>query len=136
MSKLKEATNYTDTSPPTSRRKLKSKTRGLLEGADDESGDSIVREINQIKTSNYQNELRRDLLGGGEMTTDQSLRKRINASGSGQSMGQAMKYYGDLQERIAEDMLAMAKNLKEQTQTANRIIRNDTEVLKKDKSFL
>lgn len=35
----------------------------------------------------------------------------------------------DIQEKIAESMLQLAKNLKEQTQTANKILRKDTEVV-------
>lgn len=35
----------------------------------------------------------------------------------------------DIQEKIAENMLLLAKNLKEQTETANKIIRKDTEVV-------
>lgn len=35
----------------------------------------------------------------------------------------------DIQEKIAENMLLLAKNLKEQTQTANKIIRKDTEAV-------
>lgn len=46
-------------------------------------------------------------------------------------MEQAMKYYSDTQEKIAENMLLMTQNLKEQTETANRIIRKDTDVVKR-----
>lgn len=46
-------------------------------------------------------------------------------------MGEAVKYYGDLQERIADDMLSLTRNLKEQTENANRIIKKDTEIVTK-----
>lgn len=35
----------------------------------------------------------------------------------------------DIQEKIAENMLLLAKSLKEQTETANKIIRRDTEAV-------
>lgn len=35
----------------------------------------------------------------------------------------------DIQEKIAENMLLLTKNLKEQTETANKIIKRDTEVV-------
>lgn len=35
----------------------------------------------------------------------------------------------DIQEKIAENMLLLTKNLREQTETANKIIRRDTEVV-------
>lgn len=46
-------------------------------------------------------------------------------------MGQAMKYYSDTQEKIAENMLLLTQSLKEQTETANKIIRKDTDVVKR-----
>lgn len=93
------------------------------------SGEAVIREINQIHNSNYNKEIRAELMGSDDSTT--TLRKRVAASGSSggtEDMGQASKYYADMQERIAEDMLTMTRSLKEQTETANRIIRRDTEV--------
>lgn len=46
-------------------------------------------------------------------------------------MVQAMKYYSNTQEKIAENMLVLTQNLKEQTETANKIIRKDTDVVKR-----
>lgn len=91
-------------------------------------GDSIVREINQIHNSKYHNELRNELLGKDELNSN--LRKRKTTEGE-QEMGEAVKYYGDLQERIADDMLSLTRNLKEQTENANRIIKKDTEIVTK-----
>lgn len=90
--------------------------------------------MNQIQDSKYANSLRRDLLGGNS-----NLRQRVNTTanssvGSGDSnstsgdMSQAMKHHENMQEKIAEDMLALTRNLREQTEIANRIIRKDTEV--------
>lgn len=44
-------------------------------------------------------------------------------------MNAAVKYYNEAQEKITEHMLSMTRNLKEQTVTANRIIKKDTEVV-------
>lgn len=44
-------------------------------------------------------------------------------------MTEAAKYYTTAQEKITEHMLSLTRNLKEQTETANRIIRRDTEVV-------
>lgn len=106
-----------------------------------DAGNQIVKEMNQIQDSKYANSLRRDLLGGGNA----NLRQRVNISANSSSgggggggggsdsnstgdMSQAMKHHANMQEKIAEDMLALTKNLKEQTEIANRIIRKDTEV--------
>lgn len=94
-------------------------------------GDSLLHEINQMRVVNNNNALRKELLGT-ESNTD-GIRKRIPTA-VGQNakvdMGQAMKYYGDMQEKIAEEMLMMTRSLKEQTETANTIIKKDTEVNK------
>lgn len=117
---LKTVTNYIE--GPVMERKIKSKIK------ETGVGDSIVREINQIHNSKYHNELRNELLGKDELNSN--LRKRKTTEGE-QEMGEAVKYYGDLQERIADDMLSLTRNLKEQTENANRIIKKDTEIVTK-----
>lgn len=130
---LKKSINYVPDSPPRSK-KLKAKPRYDTASG---NGEAVIREINQIYNASYNNELRQELLGPPD---DSSLRKRagVGAStggtagadgGNHQEMGQALKYYGDVQERIAEDMLSLTRSLREQTETANRIIRRDTEVV-------
>lgn len=38
------------------------------------------------------------------------------------------KYYSNIQEKLADEMLSLTRNLKEQTLTANKILKRDTEV--------
>lgn len=38
------------------------------------------------------------------------------------------KYYANIQEKLADEMLSLTRNLKEQTLTANKILKRDTEV--------
>lgn len=45
------------------------------------------------------------------------------------NMNEAAKYYTNAQEKITDHMLSLTRNLKEQTETANKIIRRDTEVV-------
>lgn len=111
--KLKKSINYIES--PTLSRKLKMKPK--------DTGETVIKEIYQIHNSNYTNSMRNELLGNNNQNN--GLRKR---TGTGEDMGQAMKYYGDMQERLAEDMLLLTRNLKEQTETANKIIKKDTEV--------
>lgn len=73
--------------------------------------------------SKYTNALRRELLGSSDDSN--GLRRRVNA---GDDMNKAMKHYTNIQEKLAEDMLMLTRNLKEQTETASKIIRKDTEV--------
>lgn len=118
---LKEQTNYVE--PPKLTEKLRSK-------ASLAAGNDIVREINQIQESKYARTLRRDLLGVSGTDMNNSVRQRVknNTTGSGEDMNEAMKHHANIQEKIAEEMLALTRNLKEQTEIANRIIRKDTDV--------
>lgn len=126
-------------SPPRSR-KLKLRSTINNNGNAASSGETMIREINQIDRAAKHSNLRSELLGSEDGTDGgrSQLRRRAAAAataasgdgaGGGQAMGQAMKYYDDVQERIAEDMLQLTQSLREQTETANRIIRRDTEVV-------
>lgn len=96
-----------------------------------DAGNQIVKEMNQIQESKYANAVRRDLLGISATDPANSLRQRVKTTtnSGNEDMGQAIKHHANMQEKIAEDMLALTRNLKEQTEIANRIIRKDTEVL-------
>lgn len=126
---LKKAIKYVPESPPRSR---KLKTKQNFDAAAG-NGEAVIREINQIYNASYNAELRQELLGPPDESGSASLRKRVNVPAANvegsKEMGQALKYYGDVQERIAEDMLSLTRSLREQTETANRIIRRDTEVV-------
>lgn len=115
---LKSLTNYVEPTQVDNKLKLKSRVAG--------GSDHVMKEIGQIQDSKYTNSLRRDLLGM-KSNDPSGLRKR-GTSNANEDMNQAMKHHADLQEQIAEDMLALTRNLKEQTETANKIIRRDTDV--------
>ncbi len=101
---------------------MKAKSRDIA------AGDSVLKEINQIQNEHYHSQMRKELLDT-QNDLQAGLRKRGGVTiNSGDNMGQAMKYYGDMQEKIAEDMLSLTRSLKEQTEIANKIIRKDTEV--------
>ncbi|KAH8288074.1 hypothetical protein KR018_011511 [Drosophila ironensis] len=92
-----------------------------------EAGEVAVKEMRQLQNTKQHNDLRKELL------QDDSLRRRRApeeaANASADNMNEAAKYYTNAQEKITEHMLSLTRNLKEQTETANRIIRKDTEVV-------
>ncbi|GLV43444.1 Unconventional SNARE in the ER 1 [Carabus blaptoides fortunei] len=101
-----------------------SKTISSKEISDSESGDEIP--IKNVST-------RDELLG-----TENNLRLR-NTRGS-EDADEILEYHQNMQEKIAEDMLILTRNLKEQSELANKIIKQDTEVATKsahltDKNF-
>lgn len=106
---LKQLTNYKEPPPSDSKKGT-------------EFGD-VMREIKTIKNARLANETRKELLGDG-------VRQRLKP-GESDTMEQAVKHYENLQEKIAEEMLTFTRSLKEQTETANKIIKRDTEVVGK-----
>uniref|UniRef100_A0A0K8TTI2 Vesicle transport protein USE1 n=1 Tax=Tabanus bromius TaxID=304241 RepID=A0A0K8TTI2_TABBR len=115
LESLKTTTNFVE-SPPNQRR-LKSKIKERTTGED------VLKEMNQLQESKYYLDLRKELMNDDNLR----LRKPQNE----ENMGQAMKYFTDQQEKITEDMLALTRSLKEQTETANKIIKRDTEIVTK-----
>uniref|UniRef100_U5EV67 Vesicle transport protein USE1 n=1 Tax=Corethrella appendiculata TaxID=1370023 RepID=U5EV67_9DIPT len=111
---LKEKTNYIE---PTESKRLRSRIK------QNDNGDDIIQEIRQIHDSKYTNSLRHDLFEGDLKST---IRRRAGQRVA-EDLEQTVKFYSDIQEKIAEDMLALTRNLKEQTETANQIIKKDTE---------
>lgn len=83
------------------------------------SEDGILKEIKQLNNAKYNSELRKELFDG-----DDGLRKRAVNDNMEQ-------YYANIQEKISDDMLALTRNLKEQTITASKIIKKDTDVARK-----
>lgn len=58
--------------------------------------------------------------------TEDRLRQRKQRS-TGEDLDVLLKYHHSMQEKIADDMLLLTRNLKEQSQLASSIIRKDTE---------
>ncbi|KAJ8929930.1 hypothetical protein NQ314_017339 [Rhamnusium bicolor] len=78
-----------------------------------------------ITTSKYDNgnddeSMRNDLLG---------LRQRQIPKTGVEDMDEMIHYHENMQQKITEDMLALTKNLREQSEIANKIIKKDTEIV-------
>lgn len=95
---------------------LKTKTRAT------EGSDGILKEIKQLNNAKYNAELRKELFDGDDNI---GLRKR----GGNDSAENMEKYYANIQEKLGDEMLALTRNLKEQTITAGKIIKKDTDVV-------
>lgn len=116
---LKTITNYIDSPPPPNRLRSTRIRRGASE-----AGDDALKEMNQLQSSKQYADLRKELL------QDDSLRRRkpLQEGASGEQ-SEAVKYIRENQEMITEHMLSLTRNLREQTETANRIIKKDTEMV-------
>ncbi|XP_064543946.1 vesicle transport protein USE1 [Drosophila montana] len=97
----------------------------------DSASEIALQEMRQLQNTARHNELRKELLQDAD-----TLRRRRGAdeaspgeATNGNNMNEAVKYYNNAQEKITEHMLSLTRNLKEQTETANRIIKRDTEVV-------
>ncbi|XP_023723178.1 vesicle transport protein USE1 [Cryptotermes secundus] len=95
------------------------------------SSEAITKEIHQTTTSKYTRELRDQLFQNEKILgTEDRLRQRKQKS-TGEDLDALLKYHHSMQEKIADDMLLLARNLKEQSQLASSIIRKDTETVEK-----
>uniref|UniRef100_A0A1A9WG79 Vesicle transport protein USE1 n=1 Tax=Glossina brevipalpis TaxID=37001 RepID=A0A1A9WG79_9MUSC len=92
-----------------------------LRGAAAESGDDALREIRQLQATKQYADERKELLG-------ESVRRRTLQNGS-DDQSEAVKYMRENQKKITEHMLSLTRNLKQQTVTANQIIKKDTEMV-------
>lgn len=99
-------------------RLIKSKTKAA------EASDGILKEIKQLNNAKYNSELRKELFDGDD---NSALRRR----GGNDSAENMEKYYANIQEKLGDEMLALTRNLKEQTITASKIIKKDTDVVTK-----
>lgn len=97
------------------------------------SSESTTKEIHQTTTSKYTKELR-DQLFQNEKGTEDHLRQRKQKS-TGEDLDALLKYHHSMQEKIADDMLLLTRNLKEQSLLANSIIRKDTETTEKSSNI-
>ncbi|XP_034133109.1 vesicle transport protein USE1 isoform X1 [Drosophila guanche] len=107
-----------------------------------EAGEVSLKEMQQIESTKNYNDMRKDLLAvdGDAVRRRRGADEDASGSGSpsgssnnpateGDNMNEAVKYYNQKQEKITEHMLSLTRNLKEQTMTANRIIKRDTEMV-------
>ncbi|CRL07324.1 CLUMA_CG020303, isoform A [Clunio marinus] len=115
IKEMKTAVNYIE--PPQNALKLKERSNNLED-------DGILKEIKQLNSAKYTKELRKELFD----TSDSSKLLRGAANDSSENMEE---YYTKIQDKLSDDMLTMTRNLKEQTLTARKIIKKDTEVVTK-----
>lgn len=109
---IKTAINYVE--QPV---RLKSKVKSEVD-------DGIMKEIKQLNNAKYNSELRKELFDGDDSS---GLRRR----GANESSENMEKYYANIQEKLSDEMLSLTRNLKEQTITASKIIKQDTDVVTK-----
>uniref|UniRef100_A0A1A9URQ6 Vesicle transport protein USE1 n=1 Tax=Glossina austeni TaxID=7395 RepID=A0A1A9URQ6_GLOAU len=117
LDNLKTKINYIE-SPPQSNNLQAFRQRGAAV----ESGDDALREIRQLQATKQYAEERRELL-------EESVRQRKPLQNDSGEQSEAVKYMRENQKKITEHMLSLTRNLKQQTVTANQIIKKDTEMV-------
>ncbi|XP_044735462.1 vesicle transport protein USE1 [Chrysoperla carnea] len=96
----------------------------LIDNALENSDEDNVQEKVIITQPKFKN-IKDELLGLSENGNNSKIQKNEN------NVDMLLNYHGNMQEKIAEEMLILTRNLKEQTMLAGDIIRKDTQVLKK-----
>jgi unconventional SNARE in the endoplasmic reticulum protein 1 len=116
----------------------------MLPHSSTSEGSDIATEIQQKTRSKYNNELRDQLfqLDKGSViflqlksviynlkrAADGVRQRAARQSSTGDDLDALVKYHHSMQEKIADDMLSLTKNLKEQTLLASNIITKDIKV--------
>lgn len=113
---LKSLINYVE---PPQKQKLRSRKND-----ESNASETILKEIKQLNNAKFNRELRKELFDGDDPS---GLRRR----GANESSENMEKYYDNIQEKLGEEMLALTRNLKEQTLAASSIIKKDTDVITK-----
>lgn len=70
----------------------------------------------------------RDELFNGSTTDGLRQRKTVKPGTESEDVDLVLKYHHDMQEKVAQEMVSLAHNLKENCVLANQIIRKDVEV--------
>jgi len=91
--------------------------------------DNQELEIKHRHKTKYSEDLRKELLGEDQ---DQTLKQPEKVEG----MNELLKYHQSMQQRIADHMLDLTKDLKAQVTVAGQIVRKDTEVLEKSSQIV
>ncbi|XP_065335862.1 vesicle transport protein USE1 [Cloeon dipterum] len=105
----------------------------LVSHSSSSSGSDFTTEIQQKTRAKYTSELKEQLF---QTEKDSGVRQRsARQSTTGDDMDALLKYHHSMQEKIADDMLSLTKNLKEQTILANSIIKKDIKAAEQSQSL-
>nr|CAD7460962.1 unnamed protein product [Timema tahoe] len=100
----------------------------LLSHGPTSTSDTITKEIHQKTTSKYTKELRDQLFQNDKVQASEDNLRHRKEKGSGEDLDVLLKYHHSMREKIADNMLLMVRNLKEQSQLASTIIKKDVEI--------
>ncbi|KAG8222935.1 hypothetical protein J437_LFUL000230 [Ladona fulva] len=106
----------------------------LLSHAPAATSETITKEIHQKSTSQFVQELR-DQLFQTDKGSEEGLRQRKQTLSSDGDLDALLKYHHSMQEKIADDMLSLTRNLKEQSMIASAIIKKDIKTVEKSTSL-
>lgn len=95
---------------------------------------STGTKIHQQTKAHYLHEMREELLGNKEehiSRTDGVRLRQVVGNSSQDDFDAVMRYHNSMQEKVAEEMMSLVQNLKQNSLLAGHIIRKDTELLEK-----
>lgn len=120
--KLKFLRGIVDTKklPSSTERFIASEILSPVTKSDEWQDQDMTKQIHLQNKGKYSSEVRKDLLRRTQLKTNESL---TNAD-----IGSVIKYHSNIQEKIADEMLILTRNLKQNVNLSGEIIRSDTEV--------
>ncbi|ELT92025.1 hypothetical protein CAPTEDRAFT_205502 [Capitella teleta] len=89
---------------------------------------SASQQLRLTSKARFEEEMRDELLGTSSKG-DSELRNRKVQRSTEEDIDSVLKHHNEIQEKLAEEMVNLARNLKENAMVANRIVKDDTEKL-------
>lgn len=103
------------------------------------SSNAGSRDLRAVTKARYQKEMREELLSKDSSST---VRQRTSALAGGEAVNddrdvdELIRHHAEMQERIAEEMVQLARNLKENVQASGRIVREDVNTINKSSGLV
>ncbi|XP_054756161.2 vesicle transport protein USE1-like [Lytechinus pictus] len=84
------------------------------------------KDLHQQLSSRYANEMRKELLGDNDtFSSTNGVRQRRGDGGTTEDLDAVLQHHHNIQEKLAEEMLSLTRNLKHNSMVAGNIVKED-----------
>uniref|UniRef100_A0A023GGU5 Vesicle transport protein USE1 n=1 Tax=Amblyomma triste TaxID=251400 RepID=A0A023GGU5_AMBTT len=121
-----------DTQPHNSPEKALSHEQLTLKPVPDEKAKEILLKRQTKAIHDVREELLESRSAARTAGDSKGLRQRTPGQGAGEDFDAVLRYHNSMQEKIAEEMVSLAQNLKQNALLAGHIVKKDTESVQKN----
>lgn len=120
-----------DTQPHNSPEKALSHEQLTLKPVPDDKAKEILLKRQTKAIRDVREELLESRSSAKTSGDSKGLRQRVPGQGAGEDFDAVLRYHNSMQEKIAEEMVSLAQNLKQNAVLAGHIVKKDTEAVQK-----